>query len=269
MAPLLAMGFMAFTFYGNTPNTKLKFELRAKIPLNGGNFTTDNLQNVYVYSGSQLKKYDSRGAMLYQHDDKSYGNITYVDVNDPMKLMVFYKDFPEIVFMDNTLSVNGSPLSPNDLGYPLTTLACTSHNNGLWLYDASGSQLVRIDANMNAIEKTGNLIQSLGMQLNPDYLLEYNSYVYMNDSAQGILVFDQYGTYYKTIPVKGLTTFEVRGNHLFYNHANVIHTLDLNTIMEDTVSTPDAKAISIRVEKHIVYESVNDTVRVYQVENDE
>lgn len=250
-----------------TYHLPLKFNLQAKIPLNGGSFTTDNLQNVYVYSGSKLRKYDDRGEMLYQHDDRSYGNITYVDVNDPMKVMVFYKDFPEIVFLDNTLSVNGSPISPSDLGYPLASLACTSHSNGLWIYDAQGFQLVRFDVNLDATEKTGNLIQALGMQINPDYLLEYNDNVYMNDSAQGILVFDQYGTYYKTIPVKGLSTFEVRGNDLFYAKGSLIHTFNLNTIMEDTTAAPDKAATYVRIEKNLLFEQCNDTVRVYRVSN--
>ena len=245
----------------------LKYLLLAKIPLNGGSFSTDNLQNVYIYSGSLLEKYDAAGKMLCQHDDKSYGDISYIDVTDPMKVMVFYKDFPEIVFLDNTLSVNGSPISPGDMGYPLATLACTSHNNGLWLYDAQGFQLVRLDVNLNVTQKTGNLIQSLGIRLNPDYLLEYNDYVYMNDPAQGILVFDQYGTYYKTIPFTGLTTFEVRGKNLFYMKNDTIHTFHLNTIIHDVTPAPDSLAKQVRIEKNLLFESLNDTVRVYKITN--
>ena len=153
-------------------------------------FTTDNLQNTYLYSGSSLRKYDSRGKLLNQYDDRSFGAISYVDVNDPMKVMVFYKDFPEIVFLDNTLSLNGSPINPGDMGFQFATLACISHDNGAWIYENQGLQLVRFDLNLNVTQKTGNLVQALGMYLNPNYLMEYNSYLYMNDTVQGILVFD-------------------------------------------------------------------------------
>src|SRR5690348_16238431 len=128
IATLLASLLMAF--YAGRP---VEYQIMCKIPLEGGTFSTDNSRNIYVLSGSVLKKYDGHGKLLFQHDDKTYGNITYVDVNDPLKVMVFYKDFPALVFLDNTLSINGTPISPGSLGFPLTTLACGSHDNGAWL----------------------------------------------------------------------------------------------------------------------------------------
>ena len=253
-------------FTGFTQKKATEYELISKIPLNGGTFITDNIQNTYVYSGSALKKYDIHGTMLYQYDDRSYGSISYVDVNDPMKVMVFYKDFPEIAFLDNTLSLNGSPISPADMGFSLSTLACISHDNGAWLYDAQGLQLVRFDINLNITEKTGNLVQTLGMKLNPNYLTEYNDYVYLNDTAQGILVFDQYGTYFKTIPIKGLTSFEVRGDNLLYNKGNHVHLFHLKTIMEEDNLAPDNLATLVRIEKNTLFEQCGDTLRVYKVE---
>lgn len=242
-----------------------RYSLVCKIASPGGSFTTDNLQNIYIYRGNSIKKYTSQGQLLYDYSDKSYGAITSLDVNDPLKILVFYKDFPEIVLLDNTLSQNGNPFSPSDVGYPLTTLACTSHDDGIWLYDAQNFQLVRLDVNLNITEKTGNLAQAIGIELNPDYLMEYNNFVYMNDSAQGILVFDSYGTYYKTIPITGLKTFEVRGDDLYYVSKNRIHIFHLKTIMEDETEAPDTLATEVRIEKNLLYERYNDSVRVFEI----
>ncbi len=241
------------------------YNLLCKIPFAGGAFTTDNLQNIYLYRGSSLKKYTSTGTLLYSYSDESFGKITSVDANDPMKMLVFYKDFPEIVLLDNTLSLNGNPFSPADAGYPLSTLACLSHDNGAWLYDAQNLQLIRLDVNLNVTQKTGNLAQAIGIELNPDYMFEYDNYLYLSDSAQGILVFDSYGTYYKTIPITGLRTFQVRGNDLFYVSKNRIHTFHLKTIMEDETQAPDTLASEVRIEKNLLYERYNDTLRVYDI----
>ena len=243
----------------------VQYSLICKIVMDGGNYITDNLQNVYVYSGSSIKKYDSRGALLYSYSDKSYGKITSVDVTDPLKIMVFYKDFPEVIFLDNTLSLNGTAIGPSNLGFPFTTLACISHDNGAWLFDAQNLQLVHLDINLNVTQKTGSLMQLLGFPVNPNYLLEYNDYVYMNDTAQGILVFDTYGTYYKTIPIKGLSAFELRGDDLFYNTKNRIHTFHLKTITEDATPMPDSLATMGRIEKNMLFEEYMDTVRVYTI----
>lgn len=243
----------------------VNYSLVCKIPFAGGAFATDNLQNIYLYHGNSIKKYTPQGQLLYNYSDKSYGPITSVDVNDPMKVLIFYKDFPEVVLLDNTLSQNGNPFSPSDVGYPLSTLACTSHDNGIWLYDAQNFQLIRLDVNLNITQKTGNLAQAIGIELNPDYLMEYNNFVYLNDSAQGILVFDSYGTYYKTIPITGLNTFEVRGDNLFYVSKNRIHTFHLKTIMEDETMAPDTLATDIRIERNLLYEKYNDTLRIFTI----
>jgi hypothetical protein len=248
----------------NSPLTT-HYDLICKIPFVGGSFTTDNLQNIYLYRGNSIKKYTSQGQLLYNYSDKSYGAITSVDAYDPLKMLVFYKDFPEIVLLDNTLSQNGNAFSPADAGYPLTTLACTSHDNGVWLYDAQNFQLIRLDLNLNVEQKTGNLAQTLGISLNPDYLLEYNNFVYMNDSAQGILVFDSYGTYYKTIPITGLRSFQVRENELYYVSKNRLHIFHLKTIMEDQIQTPDTLATEVRIEKNLLYERYRDTLKVFEI----
>ncbi len=133
--------------------------------------------------------------------------------------------------------------------------------------DAQNFQLIQLDVNLNIIQKTGNLAQVLGINLNPDFLMEYNNYVYLNDSAQGILVFDSYGSYYKTIPITGLTTFQVRGNDLFYVSKNRIHTFHLKTIMEDITKAPDTLASEVRIEKNLLYEKYKDTMRVFEVKN--
>ncbi|HTB30967.1 MAG TPA: hypothetical protein VK808_03020, partial [Bacteroidia bacterium] len=206
-----------------------------------------------------------QGKLLFSYSDKSYGRITSIDANDPLKMLVFYRDFPEVVLLDNTLSQNGNPFSPADVGFPLATLACTSHDNGVWLYDAQNFQLIRLDVNLSVVQKTGNLAQSIGTPLNPDYLMEYNNFVYLNDSAQGIFVFDSFGSYYKTIPITGLTSFEVRGDDLFYVSKNRIRTFHLKTIMEDASMAPDTLSSEVRIEKNILCEKYNDTVRVFEV----
>ncbi|HSY75835.1 MAG TPA: hypothetical protein VK890_03195 [Bacteroidia bacterium] len=257
----MLLSFIAFTAF-RSPAT---FKLVAKIPLDGGSFTTDNLQNIYVYQADILKKYSAAGILLSSHSDKAYGSITSVDVYDPMKVMVFYKDFPAIVYLDNTLSQNGNTFNTGDMGFPLTSLACVSHDNGLWLYDAQISQLVRFDVNLTALQKTGNLNQLLGIPLNPISLMEYNNYVYVNDTAQGILVFDAFGTYYKTMPFTGVKHYEIRGDDVFYMQKHKIHAFHMKTVSEDIIAQPDSLATQARVEKNLLYEKYMDTVRVYEI----
>ena len=68
-------------------------------------FTTDNLQNIYAVTDDfKVVKYDSSGQLLHTYSNKSLGQPTSLDVSNPMKLMLYYKDFSTIVWLDNTLS---------------------------------------------------------------------------------------------------------------------------------------------------------------------
>jgi hypothetical protein len=242
-----------------------KYKLLLKIPLNGSQYTTDNLFNIYLYRGSALKKFNSSGTLLFSYDDKSYGDITSLDMNDPMKLLVFYRDFPEIIYLDNTLSINGAKISPSDAGFPLSTLACSSHDDGIWLYDSQNLQLVRFDVNMNITVKTGNLVPVIGFAINPLEMEEYNSFLYMNDSTKGIMVFDQFGSYSRTIPITGLASYEVRGDDMYYLKDNKIHVFHIKTDNEDVAGLPEKQAVKLRVEKNMLFESSGDTLRLYTI----
>jgi len=243
----------------------ITYRLISKIPLESGSFTTDNLQNIYTLNGNVLKKYNSAGVLLCSHSDKAFGDITSMDVYDPMKILVYYKAFPQLVFLDNTLSQNGNGINPADIGYPLASMACISHDNGLWLYDDQTAQLVRLDVNLTTLQKTGSLNQLLGISVNPVSLFEYNNYVYLNDTTQGILIFDSFGTYYKTLPFTGVVHFEVRGDDVFYMHHHKLHAFHMSTITEDIIAQPDSLATQARVEKNLLYEKYRDTIRVYEI----
>src|SRR5271157_882697 len=78
--------------------------------------TTDNLGNLYVLVNNELKKFDSQGNLLKTFSDKSHGNINFVDVSDPLKILLHFRDFHQLLFLDNTLSVKSDPILLDGLG---------------------------------------------------------------------------------------------------------------------------------------------------------
>ena len=116
-------------------------------------FTTDNLNNSYLVNGEELIKYNQVGKQLLKYSNKRYGNITTIDATNALKVLLYYKDFQQLVFLDNQLSQNGDMISLENLGYEQTDLVCSSFNNSFWIYNKQTVELVRFNENSQQIAR--------------------------------------------------------------------------------------------------------------------
>lgn len=180
----------------------------------------DGFGNIYVINDNEIVKYNALGILQKKFSTKRYGKIDFVDAMNPLKLIVYFKDFQQIMFLDNQLTASSDMISVERIGYEQTSLVCSSANNSFWIYDKQNNELVRFDAELKSIVKTGNLKRILDIDMKPGFMMEHNNYVYLNCPNEGILVFDIYGTFYKTIPLKNLKEFNVVNGDVFYfeNH---------------------------------------------------
>jgi len=176
----------------------------------------DAFGNIYVINDNEIVKYNVDGVLQKKFSTKRYGNIDFVDAMNPLKILVYYKDFQQILFLDNQLTASSNMISLESLGHEQSSLVCSSSNNSFWIYDKQNNELCRFDSELKSLVKTGNLKRILDVDMKPNYMQEHNNYVYLNCPSEGILVFDIYGTFYKTIPLKNLKEFNVVNGDVFY-----------------------------------------------------
>lgn len=225
-------------------------------------FTTDNLNNTYLVNKEEILKYNNTGKLLMKYSNKRFGNITLVDATNALKVLLYYKDFQQLVFLDNQLSQNGEPISLENLGYEQTDLACTSFNNSFWIYNKQNNELIRFNENSQVISKTGNLKQLLQAEMKPNFMIEHNSYLYLNSPENGIYVFDMYGTFNKIISIKSLNSFQVSNNVLYFYRNNSYYAYDTKTFEEKSVTYSDTLIKSVRIEKDRFYFQYQDSLKV-------
>ena len=86
-----------------------------------------------------------------------------------------------------------------------------------------------------------------GLTLDPNFMLERDNSLYLNDPETGILIFDKYGTYSKTIPVKGLTSFQVFDRKIIYITGQEINIYDtrFNEFSKTLFPAEGAKSVSV------------------------
>jgi hypothetical protein len=237
---------------------------KTSVSIEADKIEIDNLGNLYVVKGSELIKYNSSGELLQRFSNKKFGKIHSVDVSNPLKIILFYKDFSILLFLDNMLSETAAPIFLSGMQLEQVNVVSNSHNNCLWLYDPVNMELLRMDQNMNIVQKTGNLNQQLGFTLHPLYILEYNNWVYFSGSSKGILVFDVYGTYLKSYPVFNAASFQVRDHELYFFDGTLIKVQHLKVPESHEIIIPDQKTINALIDRSNVFVHLKDQIKIYE-----
>lgn len=236
----------------------LSFEINAQnnsIEFKGKAFTTDQTGSYYEIYPNQIIKIGKNGQRQFTYSNNILGEIASVDVSNPMKIVVFFKEFSKITVLDNTLTAWDNVVDLNEVSLEETSLVCSSYNNGIWYYNPLKFQLTRLEHSTKNINSSANISNILNKNIQPNFLVEFNNKVYLNDPVNGILVFDIYGTYLKTIPIFGLTTFQVKEKYLLYvNQEGQIETYDFFTL-EKSIYKPAqyANIKTVRIENKTIY----------------
>src|SRR5215204_1345143 len=99
-------------------------------------FTVDNLDNIYLLSSTnQVKKLNANGdSVAVFNDVKKYGQASLIDVSNPLKVLLYYKDFATIVVLDRFLNVvNTIDLRKQNI-FQAKAIG-QSYDNRVWVYD--------------------------------------------------------------------------------------------------------------------------------------
>lgn len=210
---------------------------------------TDRFNSFYLVNGNKLERMNRNGQLTGSHTAKTFGRIHSVDPTNPLKTLVYYRDFNTILFLDNMLAPVGEPINLPALGFDRITQACQSYNNGLWLFDSGNNELLRLDANLNVSHRSGRIVQATGFVPEPVSMTEYGNNLYLNDPERGIHMFDVYGTYLKTLPFLNLKDFQVAEDRIIYMKNDSIISFDLKLLSDSAVALPDTQAIATRIFK--------------------
>ncbi|MBK9285708.1 MAG: hypothetical protein IPM51_15530 [Sphingobacteriaceae bacterium] len=226
-------------------------------------FTTDNLGNIYAVNDDELLKYLANGKFFNRYSNLKLGSITSVDAVNPLKILLYYRDFQQIVFLDNQLTSNSDNISLEALGHEQTELVCASANNSFWIYDKQNNELTRFNENSKKTASTGNLKQILQSELNPNFMLEYNNYLYLNCPQTGIYVFDIFGAYSKLIALKNIQKFRVNDDLIYYQKDSSICSYNHKLFEEGCKPILNGSGCkSVEIGKRLLYLSYSDSIAV-------
>lgn len=237
-----------------------------KIPVNADQIESDNLGNVFVVKDDQLIKYRENGTIFRQYSNKTLGKISSLDVRNPLKIIVFYKDFSRLIFLDNTITENGSPVFLDEYGLEFAGLVCASYDNGFWIFDPVQYRLLRFDQNMKNTTRIINLNQIIEKKISPTYMIERENHLFITDPESGILRFDIFGNYINTIPLKNLRKFNVIDKNLIYmDSEGYLVFYDLKLLNFKKIKLPETHIRDLHYYRNSLWILTQDAICLYRL----
>lgn len=233
------------------------------LPIKNCRLATDNLGNGYVYDLNTIIKYNPNGDSIGTYSNNRLGNITSVDVSNPYKILVFYADYSIIVFLDNFLTAMESPIALDRLGYDAVTLACSSQENGLWLFDRLQQKLIKLGKDLSVTNKSINLSQWVGSQVNPKSLIEQNSIVAIHLSDKSVIIFDQFATFDKVLSIKTSSDLQIINQNIIYQTKDTLFQYSPKQPEASPMTLPIANSKTAKISKDRLLLLKNEKLYIY------
>jgi hypothetical protein len=229
-------------------------------------FDIDNFGNIYVINrDNQLKKLSPKGDSLAVFNDvRRYGKIGSIDVTNPLKILVYYRDFTTIIELDRFLNmINTIDLRiQNILQAKAVGLA---YDNNVWVFDELDARLKRIADDGTLVDQSTDFRQLFDTVPDPVSVRDRDGLVYLYDTARGVYIFDHYGTLKTHLNLSGWKDFDVigknmlgRDEHKFYRYQQ--GTLDLQ---EEPIPAAYQGASHIHITPMVIYVLKRTGLEVY------
>ncbi len=260
----ILIGFTLFLFASLGPSYKIVPQ--GEIPLKGQYFLTDDLKNVYSIDGNKLFKFDFTRKKTYSYSSQSMGKISMVDVSDPLKILLFYKDFNQVIFLDTYLSRLSEPIGLDELGHEQVSTVCSSYKGGFWLYDEIEGKLFYYNRDLQKIHESINISSFLDSHVSPPRMILDGTYIYIYLPGKGILVLDEFGSFNKLIPLLTGSRFQVQNNNIIYHDKNNgLIVYNLFEKKEQTINLPGENISDARLEDDYLFTFDNEKVITYKL----
>ncbi len=231
-------------------------------------FNVDNLDNVYLINkNNQLKKINEKGdSVAVFNDVKRYGNPDYIDVTNPLKTLLYYKNYSTVVVLDRLLTVrNNINLRKQNIFY--VNNVTLSYDNYIWLFDEEDFKLKKIDEEGKLLQATTDWRMLFDTVPAPVKIIDRDNFVYLYDPAKGFYIFDYYGGFKNRLAFLNWTNVEVNGNTVYGFGNTRLYSYRLKTLQLKEYNLPAffGKFISIKAMNGKVYLLNEKGVDIYQV----
>jgi len=168
----------------------------------------DRKGNVYIADEEgNINRYTSEGMLDLNYSPSKIGKVDVLEGWFSLRLFAFYRDYQEYLFLDRFLTPSPVYNIPREL-IGFARVATLGNDDNLWIVDDTDISLKKLDTNTPFLIyniQLNNILEQEDHNIN--FIREYQNQLFINNSEEGIMVFDNLGNYKFKIPLKGLEFF--------------------------------------------------------------
>jgi hypothetical protein len=257
--------FASATINAQTDTT---FQLVKKIKGDIVAFAADNLDNLYLLNSTdQLKKINEKGDSIAVFNNiRKYGKVAQIDVSNPLRVLLYYKDFSTVVILDRLLNVK-STIDLRKQEIFQTQAVCLSYDNGIWLYDEFEHKLKKLDEEGKLLFSSTDFRQLFDEVFSFTTINDQDGFLYLYDKDKGVYVFDYYGTLKNIFSLTGYNNFKAVGKFITATRNDSLIRYQPGNLLLQEVKLPEnfRKAQSILFTATKAFALKKDELEIYQL----
>jgi hypothetical protein len=217
------------------------FELITTIPMPAERFQTDIMGQVYWSEGSTLFRYNPANDQKTEYSNAFLGEIHSWDASNPLKILVFHKQFNSIVFLDKHLTPIRSPVKLDQLGVSMVSNCCLSHRGGFWLINRASGQIQRYNTSLMPSESTEIIPEFNASYEDPPVIREHNRRLYCLIPGCCAMIFDRFGNLARRQPLKNVDNIQMLNQNIYYFYNGDLYRMDKDFRNAEEVKLPQVK----------------------------
>lgn len=231
-------------------------------------FYVDALGNVYILGkNDQLKKLNANGdSVAVFNAVKRYGQLYSIDVTNPLKVLLYYRDFGTVLSLDRFLSVRNT-LDLRRQNIFQAKAVGLAYDNNIWVFDELDGKLKRIGEDGKLILQTNDLRLVFDTLPSPDFITDQDGLVYLYDTTRGAYLFDYYGALKTRIPFTGWKDFMVVAKTLYGRKKDEVLKYEPGTLDLKHIKIPEQfqSATRIRITQQKLYVLQDGILQIFSI----
>jgi hypothetical protein len=256
---LISIGCKTFSIPDQLANYDIKGNIKeAKV---------DQLGNIYLLKEyNNIVKYNPDLIFQYEYADNTLGEVTTIDVSDPLKILIYKKDYGLLIILDNTLA-ELNRINLYELDYQSVSAVGTALDRNIWIYDDINYQLLKINDQGRTLINSISLVDQGLQNIQPSHIQEKSGKLILQDYQNGIFLFDNLGQYIQTFPFSTYKPLQFDGQNIIYFNKNKIVVYDTKFFNEKTIALePKEESTELKnaiLKNNKIYYIYNDGLNIY------
>ena len=229
--------FISFNFPGysqNVSSPKYDITVRTKF------VDVDNMGRLYVVTPeNSVIHYDVNKTEKFRYTNRRSGEITHINLSNPLKIMLYAKDFGQVIILDNTLA-EVDIFNLFDFGFTEISAVGVSNDDSYWIYDPLRFRLLKISRSGRIICESANLMDFGIFKPYVTKIIESGNRVVLFDPQKGFYIFDNFGQFISFLPIQHVKSFRFDGQQVIWFTGKSLNVTSLNGMTtKEIIVLPD------------------------------